>query len=245
MDLNLYLGLPRSSPSRSLDLGSDLSLNSLPWSSPTTTVEERGSSIPMSGVVEPLESHPPYSPSHEEYNPELPVVLLEDSDGTPYLHSWPCLWLKDPKSQLGLVNGLDPFVALFLGGKNSGINCQEKGKKIGGKDGKCDVRVGSVHCGYVLNGGGLQHSLASLIHFCLSLSLSLSLSLPQQHCTAAFLDHFNGSTFSCCPSELLNFGGVLVSDIREMLKLHGRDGMDRKCGYRTVEISRLRSVWIQ
>ncbi|XP_042433369.1 uncharacterized protein LOC122019848 isoform X2 [Zingiber officinale] len=105
------------------------------------------------------------------------------------------------------------YKIIFMRGKNSGINCQEKGKKIGGKDGKCDVRVGSVHCGYVLNGGGLQHSLASLIHFCLSLSLSLSLSLPQQHCTAAFLDHFNGSTFSCCPSELLNFGGVLVSDI--------------------------------
>ncbi|KAG6532045.1 hypothetical protein ZIOFF_005883 [Zingiber officinale] len=65
------------------DLGSDLSLNSLPWSSPTTTVEERGSSIPMSGAVEPSESHPPYSPSHEEYNPELPVALPEDSDGTP------------------------------------------------------------------------------------------------------------------------------------------------------------------
>ncbi|KAG6497937.1 uncharacterized protein LOC121989362 isoform X1 [Zingiber officinale] len=83
MDLNLYLGLPRSPPSRSRDLGSDLSLNSLPWSSPTTTVEERGSSIPMSGAVEPSESHPPYSPSHEEYNPELPVALPEDSDGTP------------------------------------------------------------------------------------------------------------------------------------------------------------------
>ncbi|XP_042438296.1 UDP-glycosyltransferase 75B2-like isoform X3 [Zingiber officinale] len=33
--------------------------------------------------------------------------------------------------------------------------------------------------------------------------------------------------------------------MREMLKLHGRDDMDRKCGYRTVEISTLRSVWIQ
>ncbi|KAG6528548.1 hypothetical protein ZIOFF_010726 [Zingiber officinale] len=66
------------------NLGSDLSLNSLPWSSPTTTVEERGSSIPMSGAVEPSESHPPYSPSHEEYNPELSVALPEDSDGTPY-----------------------------------------------------------------------------------------------------------------------------------------------------------------
>ncbi|XP_042438293.1 uncharacterized protein LOC122023925 isoform X1 [Zingiber officinale] len=67
------------------------------------------------------------------------------------------------------------YKIIFMRGKNSGINCQEKGKKIGGKDGKCDVRVGSVHCGYVLNGGGLQHSLASLILFCLSLSLSLSL----------------------------------------------------------------------
>ncbi|KAG6478801.1 hypothetical protein ZIOFF_062245 [Zingiber officinale] len=37
----------------------------------------------MSGAVEPSESHPPYSPSHEEYNPELSVSLLEDSDGTP------------------------------------------------------------------------------------------------------------------------------------------------------------------
>ncbi|XP_074587894.1 uncharacterized protein LOC141843762 [Curcuma longa] len=85
MDLNLYLGLPRSPPPRSRDLGSDLSLNSLLWSSsPTTTVEERGSSIPMSGAVEPSESHPaPYPSSHEEYNPELPVTLPEDRDVTP------------------------------------------------------------------------------------------------------------------------------------------------------------------
>ncbi|KAG6499778.1 hypothetical protein ZIOFF_039570 [Zingiber officinale] len=93
MDLNLYLGLPRSPPSHSRDLGSDLSLNSLPWSSPTTTVEERGSSIPMSGAVEPSESHPPYSPSHEEYNPELLVALPEDSDGTSYL------WIQDSRDQ--------------------------------------------------------------------------------------------------------------------------------------------------
>ncbi|KAG6493133.1 hypothetical protein ZIOFF_048110 [Zingiber officinale] len=80
------------------NLGSDLSLNSLPWSSPTTTVEERGSSIPMSGAVEPSESHPPYSPSHEEYNPELPVALPEDSDGTPHLI---ILCLLQPRSLYG------------------------------------------------------------------------------------------------------------------------------------------------
>ncbi|KAG6504765.1 hypothetical protein ZIOFF_037112 [Zingiber officinale] len=47
----------------------------------------------MSGAVEPSESHPPYSPSHEEYNPELPVALPEDSDGTPYL------WIQDSRDQ--------------------------------------------------------------------------------------------------------------------------------------------------
>lgn len=84
MDLNLHLGLPRSPPPRRRDLGSDLSLSSLPpRPSPSTTVEDGRAPIPMSGAVEPSESHPPHANSQAEYGPELPVVLPSDRVYTP------------------------------------------------------------------------------------------------------------------------------------------------------------------
>ncbi|CAL9112034.1 uncharacterized protein LOC135680670 [Musa acuminata AAA Group] len=92
MDLNLYLGLPRSPRPLSFDLGSDLALSSLPLSSSFTSVEAREVPILMSGVVEPSDSHPPYSPSDAEYTPDLPAVLPSDRvdspEYTPYFPSF-------------------------------------------------------------------------------------------------------------------------------------------------------------
>ncbi|URD74304.1 zinc finger, C3HC4 type, domain containing protein [Musa troglodytarum] len=93
MDLNLYLGLPRSPRSLGVDLGSDLALSSLPLlSSSFPSVQDSQAPTPMSGVVEPSDSHPPYSPSHAEYIPDLPAVLLADivdnREYTPYLPAY-------------------------------------------------------------------------------------------------------------------------------------------------------------
>lgn len=64
MDLNLYLGLPRSPMRRGSDLGSDLALGSIPSLS-----EEIRTSMEMSVFMEPLDSHAPYSPTHAAYTP--------------------------------------------------------------------------------------------------------------------------------------------------------------------------------
>ncbi|XP_072956401.1 uncharacterized protein [Typha angustifolia] len=74
MDLNLYLGLPRSPRPRSLDLGSDLALSSLPMSDAEDSRALSDASV--AAVNEPAESHPPYSPSHASYTPELPAVSV-------------------------------------------------------------------------------------------------------------------------------------------------------------------------
>ncbi|URE40259.1 zinc finger, C3HC4 type, domain containing protein [Musa troglodytarum] len=89
MDLNLYLGLPRSPRPLSFDLGSDLALSSLPLSSSFTSVEAREVPILMSGVVNP---HPSYSPSDAEYTPDLPAVppseRVDSPEYTPYFPSY-------------------------------------------------------------------------------------------------------------------------------------------------------------
>ncbi|KAG1361979.1 E3 ubiquitin-protein ligase RNF5 [Cocos nucifera] len=82
MDLNLYLGLPRSPRPRSLDLGSDLALSSLPLSSSSTAGDSRAPADMSGSVEQQLDSHPPYSPSHAAYTPDQPLVHpLNPADG--------------------------------------------------------------------------------------------------------------------------------------------------------------------
>ncbi|KAH0457223.1 hypothetical protein IEQ34_015130 [Dendrobium chrysotoxum] len=63
MDLNLYLGLPRSPRPRSLELGSDLSLSSLPLPGFSYSSESRAPEA-TSVEMEASASHAPRSPSH-------------------------------------------------------------------------------------------------------------------------------------------------------------------------------------
>ncbi|CAL9761826.1 unnamed protein product [Musa acuminata subsp. burmannicoides] len=88
MDLNLYLGLPRSPRPCTLGLGPDLALSSLYLPSSSTTIEDVRVPVPMSGAVEPSDSHPPYSPSHAEYTPDMPAVLpfhrIDTPEYTPF-----------------------------------------------------------------------------------------------------------------------------------------------------------------
>lgn len=71
MDLNLYLGPPRSPRPQSSDLGSDLALSSLPLSMSSST-EESHAPLEISNTQEPIDSHAPYSPSHASFfGPEL------------------------------------------------------------------------------------------------------------------------------------------------------------------------------
>lgn len=64
MDLNLYLGLPRSPRPRSLDLGSDLALSSLPLTSSSNSEESRAPEAGSGAPMEASASNAPYSPSH-------------------------------------------------------------------------------------------------------------------------------------------------------------------------------------
>lgn len=63
MDLNLYLGRPRSHRPRSLELGSDLSLSSLPLPGSSYSSESRAPEA-TSVEMEASASHAPRSPSH-------------------------------------------------------------------------------------------------------------------------------------------------------------------------------------
>ncbi|XP_077234867.1 uncharacterized protein LOC143877034 isoform X2 [Tasmannia lanceolata] len=73
MDLNLYLGLPRSPIRRGSDLGSDLALGSILLSG-----EEINVSREMPGFIEALDSHAPYSPTHASYTPNQPLGTTEN-----------------------------------------------------------------------------------------------------------------------------------------------------------------------
>lgn len=64
MDLNLYLGLPRSPRPRSLDLGSDLALSSLPRSASSNSEESRAPEAASGAAMEASVSNAPYSPTH-------------------------------------------------------------------------------------------------------------------------------------------------------------------------------------
>ncbi|KAJ4950099.1 hypothetical protein NE237_026931 [Protea cynaroides] len=84
MDLNLYLGLPRSPRRAEPDLGSDLALGSLPISGEG----EIRDSIEMSGYAEASDSHAPYSPSHASYSPSPQTVEPVDPDeNSPFEYS--------------------------------------------------------------------------------------------------------------------------------------------------------------
>lgn len=78
MDLNLYLGLPRSPRPRSLDLGSDLSLSSLPLPDSSDSSESRAPEA-TSVAMEASASHAPHSPSH---------ALIAEAD-VPAAGPWP------------------------------------------------------------------------------------------------------------------------------------------------------------
>ncbi|KAL6008248.1 hypothetical protein ACLOJK_033754 [Asimina triloba] len=81
MDLNLYLGLPRSPSRRESDLGADLALNSSPSSA------EEACSTEMSGRVPEREAHAPYSPNHALITPSFPPVEPSNSnEESPILH---------------------------------------------------------------------------------------------------------------------------------------------------------------
>ncbi|XP_077244773.1 uncharacterized protein LOC143884842 [Tasmannia lanceolata] len=69
MDLNLYLGLPRSPIRHGTDLGSDLALGSILLSG-----EENCVSTDMPGFTEALDSHAPYSPTHSSNTPNQQSV---------------------------------------------------------------------------------------------------------------------------------------------------------------------------
>ncbi|XP_058086464.1 uncharacterized protein LOC131233692 [Magnolia sinica] len=99
MDLNLYLGLPRSPIRRGSDLGSDLALALIPLSA-----EETGSNQ-MSGFMPASDSHAPYSPTHASYTPNLPPIEPLDPteepqiprfDHAPYTPSLPFYRLVPP-----------------------------------------------------------------------------------------------------------------------------------------------------
>ncbi|KAG9454384.1 hypothetical protein H6P81_007288 [Aristolochia fimbriata] len=69
MDLNLYLGLPRSPIRPVSDLGSDLALGSITLS----TTEVRGSSE-MANFVDASATHAPYSPTRASFTPSSQAV---------------------------------------------------------------------------------------------------------------------------------------------------------------------------
>ncbi|XP_043695438.1 uncharacterized protein LOC122646047 [Telopea speciosissima] len=84
MDLNLYLGLPRSPRRAESDLGSDLALGSLP----IPGEGEIQGSTEMSGYADASDSHAPYSPSHASYSPNPQTVEpLDPNENSPFEYS--------------------------------------------------------------------------------------------------------------------------------------------------------------
>ncbi|KAJ3683934.1 hypothetical protein LUZ61_013098 [Rhynchospora tenuis] len=96
MDLNLYLGLPRSPRRARPDFGSDLALSSIPMNSSSSSVASiedsntpanRSSSIP----IETAESqpHPPYSPTAPSMDANPQIDRMPSSpEYTPYFPSY-------------------------------------------------------------------------------------------------------------------------------------------------------------
>jgi E3 ubiquitin-protein ligase RNF5 len=97
MDLNLYLGLPRSPRRPRPDLGSDLALSSIPMnsssSSSVASIEDSNNPANRSSSVhiETAESqpHPPYSPTTPAMDPNLQIDrVLPSPEYTPYFPSY-------------------------------------------------------------------------------------------------------------------------------------------------------------
>ncbi|KAJ4959340.1 hypothetical protein NE237_026451 [Protea cynaroides] len=106
MDLNLYLGLPRSPRRTEPDLGSDLSLGSLPLPG-----EEICGSTVMSGHAEASDSHAPYSPSHAFYFPNpQPVEALDPDENSPFEYSDYSPQPAYPSVTQPMEPGDEPFV---------------------------------------------------------------------------------------------------------------------------------------
>ncbi|KAG0456891.1 hypothetical protein HPP92_022048 [Vanilla planifolia] len=97
MDLNLYLGLPCSPRPRSLDLGSDLALSSLPLSESSNSEEIRAPEA-APGVMEGPAPNDEYSPFHTTV-PESEVLLAgfrPSSDVNPNHEYPPCFSSYEP-----------------------------------------------------------------------------------------------------------------------------------------------------
>lgn len=107
MDVNLYLGLPHSPRPRRPDLGSDLSLNSLPM----PAVDDRQPLVEMPVMSELSDPHPPYSPSHSAYSPTLPAMNVNPTPSPEYTPYFPSYEPYNNSSyapiQLPIVNEID------------------------------------------------------------------------------------------------------------------------------------------
>ncbi|KAI0509960.1 hypothetical protein KFK09_010560 [Dendrobium nobile] len=91
MDLNLYLGLPRSPRPRSLDLGSDLALSSLPISISSNSEESRALEAVSGAAMEASASNVPYSPSHAAIGEDVLLAgFRAPADVNPIHEYTPC-----------------------------------------------------------------------------------------------------------------------------------------------------------
>lgn len=97
MDLNLYLGLPRSPRPRSLDLGSDLALSSLPLSVSSNSEESRALEAVSGAAMEASASNVPYSPSHAAIGEDVLLAAFRaPSDVNPIHEYTPCFPSYEP-----------------------------------------------------------------------------------------------------------------------------------------------------
>lgn len=97
MDLNLYLGLPRSPRPRSLDLGSDLALSSLPLSFSSNSEESRALDSVSGAAMEASASNVPYSPSHAAIGEDVLLAgFRAPADVNPIHEYTPCFPSYEP-----------------------------------------------------------------------------------------------------------------------------------------------------
>ncbi|KAJ3678737.1 hypothetical protein LUZ60_002540 [Juncus effusus] len=118
MDLNLYLGLPRSPRRARPDLGSDLALSSIPInsSSSSSVASIEDSNTPINGStsapVETAESHPPYSPAAPVMDANAETLMDTSSppnsppEYTPYFPSYESF---NPSSSSPYPSLVDPL----------------------------------------------------------------------------------------------------------------------------------------